>query len=180
MTSVETNVTVPPDFFSLEPPGRKFVPAQPKQVRPPRAGTKGTVLQKVGGGQLQMTDYTKGPAVLVIGDEVQLRPALARMQRVTGGNLPTVVGVLRPSSDPAHPVPTKPFDVPVAQMADPDAVWEKLSEGQNWPVALFCRAKPRPAHRSRCGISPTPSWLQNSPKSADHNLGGAHPTRRTP
>ncbi len=140
VTSVETNVTVPPDFFALEPPGRKFVPARPKQVKPPKPGHRGAVLQKIGGGHLQMTDYTKGPAVVVIGGETQLRPAFARMQRVADGKLPTLVGVLHPS-DPAHPAPTKPFDVPVAQMEDPDAVWEKIGEGQNWPVAMFCRAK---------------------------------------
>lgn len=140
VTSVETNVAVPADFFALEPPGRKFVPAKPKRVTPPKPGQPGAVLEKVGGGQLRMTDYTKGPAALVIGEESQLRQALARMQRVSDGGLPTVVGVLRPSSDPEHPVPTEPFAVPVAQMEDPDDVWETLSEGQNWPVALFCRA----------------------------------------
>ncbi len=138
VTSVETNVTVPSDFFALEPPGRKFVPARPKQVKPPKPGQRGAVLAKVGGGQLQLTDYTKGPAVVVIGGEAQLRPAFARMQRVADGKLPTLAGVLHPSSDPA---PTKPFDVPVAQMEDPDVVWEKIGEGQNWPGALFCRAK---------------------------------------
>ncbi len=141
VTLVETNVTVPPDFFALEPPGRTFVPARPTQVKPPKPGERGAVLQKVGGGQLRMTDYTKGPAVVVIGEETQLRQAFARMQRVADGDLPTVVGVLRPSSDPTHPEPTKPFGVLVAQMDDLDSVWETLTEGQNWPVALFCTAK---------------------------------------
>ncbi len=141
VTAVETNVTVSADFFALEPRGRKFVPAKPKRVTPPKPGQPGAVLDKVGGGQLRMTDYTEGPAVVVVGGEGQLRPAFARLQRVAGDKLPTMVGVLHPSSDPARPVPTEPFVVPVGQMADPDAVWEKVSEGQNWPVALFCRAK---------------------------------------
>lgn len=51
--------------------------------------------------------------------------ALARMRRVTGGTLPTVVGVLQ-LRVPADEAPEMaPFEVPVALNSDEGNAWEK-------------------------------------------------------
>ena len=140
-TAFEAGITVPADYFSLDGPGMEFVPAKPRRVTPPKPGTRGAVLPRFSGGELQMTDYTAGPAAIVIGEESQLRAALARMRRVTGGRLPTVVGVLQ-LHVPADEAPEMaPFEVPVALNSDEGNAWEKgVSDGQRWPVSLFCAA----------------------------------------
>lgn len=139
-TAFESGITVPADFFAIDRPGLTFPPATRKPVNPPKAGKAGSVLPKLGGGELRMTDYTNGPAVIVIGEESQVRPALARMRRVAEGELPALVAVLQFHDVPGAGTPSEPFDVPVALNAENGKVWQDLTASGTWPVALFCPA----------------------------------------
>lgn len=137
-TSFEAGVTVPPDYFSLDGPDVTFIAARPATVTPLKPGQPGTVMPKLGGGEVRLTDYTKGPAILVLGDQDGIRSGLARMQRVTGGTLPTVIAVADapgPDSEPAEP-----FPVPVALDDGTGKLWYELAAGQSRPLALFCQA----------------------------------------
>ena len=140
--SFEVGVQVPPDFFSIDRPGLKWVKPSPTGVTPPKPGGAGAVLPVFGGGTMRMTDHTRGPALIVIGGEDELRGALARIERVRSGSLPKLVGVLQLPSGPGDYLPKQPFGVPVA-IYDYDRdgeSWLDMTGGQRTPVAVFCRA----------------------------------------
>lgn len=137
-TSFEAGITVPPGFFSLDGPDVTFIAAKAATVTPLKPGQPGTVMPKLGGGEVRLTDYTKGPAILVLGDEDGVRSGLARMQRVAGGTLPTVVAVLEASGPGSEP--TEPFPVPVALDDGTGKLWYELATGQSRPLALFCQS----------------------------------------
>lgn len=141
--SFEVGVQVPEDFFDIDRPGLNWVKPDPTKVTPPKPGKPGAELPALGGGELRMADYTKGPAIIVVGSESEVRGALSRIERVRGTSKPTVVGVVQLPSGPRDEyLPKQPFGVPVAIYdtdQDGDA-WLGLSTTQHTPAAVFCRA----------------------------------------
>lgn len=137
--SFEVGVDVPEDFFDLDRPGLTWAKPKPATVKPPKPGKSGAVLPAPGGGELRMTDYTNGPAVIVVGGEDQARWALTRIRRAVTDRPPTMVAVIQLRHDGTG-APTEPLDVPVGLNPDDGKVWQDMTAGQVWPVAVFCRA----------------------------------------
>ncbi|MFT4296552.1 MAG: hypothetical protein QM582_14185 [Micropruina sp.] len=139
--SFEVGVQVPDDFFAIDRPGLKWRKPTPTKVTPPKPGKTGAVLPAVGGGTIRMTDYTQGPALIVIGGEDELRGALARIDRVHSGSLPKLAGVLQLPGSPRDSLPGQPFGVPVGlyDTEQDGESWLDMTGGQQMPTAVFCR-----------------------------------------
>lgn len=142
--SFEVGVQVPDDFFSLDRPDLTWVKPKPTKVTPPKPGRAGATMPAFGGGTIRMTDYTKGPALIVFGGEDELRSAFARIERVRGGSRPTLVGVLQlPSGPEEEYLPKRPFGVPVALAGSGGEhldAWLAAIGDQVRPTAVLCRA----------------------------------------